>query len=160
MKLSDNGLRSIMNWEGTVLHPYKDAVGIWTIGCGHVIKSGESFTTITHEQALELFRNDAAIAERAVNDLVTVNLTQDMFDSLCSFVFNVGRGALKKSTLLRLLNAGDYQGAADQFPKWRVAGSKVLQGLVNRRQAERQTFLKVSVVATSLPPCSGSVSGG
>lgn len=152
----------IARLEGEVLHAYRDQAGVLTIGVGHVVKKGESFPgTITKEESRELLRKDVKIAEDAVNNSVKVSLTQDQFDALVSFTFNVGGGALKKSTLLRLLNAGDYQGAADQFPKWRVAGGKVLQGLVNRRQAERQTFLKSSpVVAPVQPACSGSVSGG
>ncbi len=143
MKVSQEGLEFLTRWEGEVLHPYRDIVGVLTVGVGHVIRRGESFgKTITHEQSQELLRQDVSIAEDAVNSSVTVDLTQNQFDSLVSFTFNVGTGALKNSTLLRLLNAGDVQGAADQFLVWCKAGGKTQQGLLNRRKSEREVFLR------------------
>lgn len=161
MRTSDAGLGMITRLEGEVLRVYKDPVGIPTIGVGHVVRPGESFPNgITKEESRELLRKDVAIAEDAVNDAVKVPLSQDQFDALVSFTFNVGTGALRKSTLLRLLNQGDYQGAADQFPKWRMAGGKVLQGLVNRRKAERQTFMRTPAPSLAPVACSGSVDRG
>ena len=142
MKTSDSGLAFLTREEGEVLHAYKDAVGIATIGVGHVVRSDESFPDgITHEQSLELLRRDVGVAEGAVCRRVSVELTQPQFDALVSFVFNVGTEAFGNSTLLRLLNQGDYAGAADQFLRWDHAGKKVLEGLARRREAERQMFL-------------------
>lgn len=146
MQTSEAGLDMIARLEGEVLHVYKDAVGILTVGIGHVVKPGESFSQgITREQSRQLLRDDVKVVEAAVNDCVKVPLTQDQFDSLVSFTFNVGTGNLRRSRLLRLLNAGDYLGAANEFPKWRKAGGRVLQGLVNRRQTERCVFLKTAL---------------
>jgi len=90
---------------------------------------------------MELLRQDIGTAEAAIDSKVTVDLTQNAYDSLCSFVFNVGTEAFGNSTLLRLLNAGDAAGAADQFLQWDHGGGKVLAGLLNRRKAEREMFL-------------------
>jgi GH24 family phage-related lysozyme (muramidase) len=79
--------------------------------------------------------------ERSVDKLITAELTQVMFDALVSFTYNLGSGNLQSSTLRMKLNRGNYEGAADEFPKWRKAGGRVLQGLVRRRIAERKLFL-------------------
>jgi lysozyme len=96
--------------------------------------------TITEDEAGDLLREDIQSSEDAVNRLVTVPITQGQYDALVSFVFNLGRGNLASSTLLRLLNSGDYTGAAEQFPRWNQAAGKVLQGLVTRRAAEARMF--------------------
>ena len=101
------------------------------------VKQGQ---TITKERADELLREDVARFEAQVLRLVKVPLTQGQFDALTSFVYNLGAGNLGNSTLLRLLNAGDYKGAAAQFDRWNKAGGKVLAGLVRRRAAERALF--------------------
>jgi len=146
MKTSSAGLSLIAKFEGEVLHPYKDIAGVLTIGIGHAIRAGESFPTmITHVQAIELLGKDVIIAECAINKQVKVPLTQDQFDALVSFTFNLGTGALASSTLLKLLNQGNYQGAADQFLVWCKAvinGRPTINvGLQKRRQAERAVFL-------------------
>lgn len=96
--------------------------------------------TITQQQADDYLRRDVRQFERAVARQVRVPLTQGQFDALVSFAFNLGEGALAQSTLLRLLNAGDYAGAAAQFDRWNKAGGRVLPGLVRRRAAERALF--------------------
>lgn len=141
MRISEKGLDGIKAHEGLVLHVYDDGVGFATIGYGHLIKPGESFTEITEAEATELLRRDVAVAERAVNRLVKVPVTQDQFDALVSFTFNLGEGSLERSTLLKKLNAGDYNGAANEFPRWVRAGGRVLAGLVNRRNDERELFV-------------------
>lgn len=142
MKVSDAGLNFITQWEGEVLHPYRDIVGVLTIGVGHVIRRGEAFDkAITHERSQELLRQDVGVVEDAINSYVTVPLSQCQFDALASFAFNVGTAALKHSTLLRLLNAGDVQGAAEQFLVWCKAGGKTQPGLLSRRKSERAVFL-------------------
>ena len=97
---------------------------------------------IVKAEAEALLRRDVTLAERAVLRLITVPLADGQFDALVSFTFNLGGRALEGSTLLRLLNAGSRWAAADEFPKWILAGGKILPGLVTRRAAERALFLE------------------
>lgn len=145
---SDQGIALIKQHEGLRLEAYPDAGYGWeraTIGHGHTSAAGPPEVTkgmrITAAGADAILRSDLAKFERAVTSLVHVPLTQAQFDALVSFTFNVGPGNLSKSTLLRKLNRGDYQGAADQFSVWNKSNGKVLKGLVNRRAAERALFL-------------------
>ena len=103
------------------------------------VKKGDACTP---EQAKSYFKHDLAKFEKTVNESVTVPLTQNQFDALVSLTYNIGSGAFNNSTLLKKLNKGDYQGAADQFLVWNKAGGKVMKGLVRRREAERALFLK------------------
>jgi spore coat assembly protein SafA len=137
--LSQSGLDLIKGFEGLRLSAYQDSAGVWTIGYGHTgnVKPGDR---ITQAQADELLQKDTAWAQQAVRDQVKVPLTQGQFDALTSFTFNLGAGALAKSTLLSKLNAGDYGGAQAEFGKWVHAGGQVLQGLVRRRAAEAELF--------------------
>ena len=139
MHTSQKGLDLIKSSEGLRLSAYKCPADVWTIGYGTTagVKPGQ---TITKERAEELLRDDARRFEGYVDRLVKVPLTQGQFDALVSFTYNLGPGALEKSTLLRLLNAGDYAGAASQFGRWINAGGKPLAGLVRRRAAERALF--------------------
>ena len=141
MKTSKTGINLIKQFEGTVLKVYKDAVGKDTIGIGHLIKSGESYTTITQQQAEDLLAKDLVQFEVGVTKAVKVTLNQNQFDALVSFSFNLGLGNLNSSTLLKKLNAGDYQGASLEFERWNKAGGKVLAGLTRRRLAEKELFL-------------------
>lgn len=138
--ISPAGLDLIKHFEGVRLAAYLDSVGVPTIGVGHTlgVKMGDR---ITQEQADEFLRVDIEDAEDAVHRLVTVPLTQGQVDALVSFTFNLGVGNLGKSTLLKKLNAKDYDGAAEEFLKWCLAGGKMLPGLLKRRTAERQMFL-------------------
>ncbi|WP_407507355.1 lysozyme [Acinetobacter baumannii] len=143
---SDVGVDLISSFEGTRTTAYDDGVGIWTIGTGTTVypngvkvKQGD---TCTPEQAKVYFKHDLAKFEKTVNEAVTVPLNQNQFDALVSLTYNIGSGAFKNSTLLKKLNKGDYQGAADQFLVWNKAGGKVMKGLVRRREAERALFLK------------------
>lgn len=147
VKTSDKGLEFIKKNEGCVLHIYKDTAGLDTIGVGHLLtaedkQSGRFAHGITEQQALDLLRVDAAQAERAVNDLVRVSLTQDQFDVLVDFTFNLGRGALQVSTLLKKLNAGDHAAVPAELMKWnkvRNPRTKQLEpsrGITLRRQRE------------------------
>ena len=139
MQISKAGLDLIKQFEGLYLKAYRCPAGVPTIGYGHTagVAMGQ---TITQQQADDYLRRDVRQFERAVARLVTVPLTQGQFDALVSFAFNLGEGALAQSTLLRLLNAGDYAGAAAQFERWNKAGGRVLPGLVRRRAAERALF--------------------
>lgn len=140
MKTSDKGLSLIKGFEGFRGRAYKCPAGVWTIGYGHTGLEVKSGSVITEWQGGELLKKDIARFERAIDNLVKVPLNQNQFDALVSFVFNVGEVAFSKSTLLKLLNAKDYTGAAAQFPRWNKGGGKVLPGLVKRRAAERKLF--------------------
>lgn len=135
------GIDLIKQFEGLRLTAYQDVVGVWTIGYGHTGPDVTPGLAITQQRAEQLLINDLAQFERGVNDLVTVQINQNQFDALVSFAYNLGVGALQKSTLLRLLNAGSYKPAADEFPRWNRAGGNVVAGLTRRRYAERQLFL-------------------
>ena len=99
--------------------------------------------TVTQEQAMQLLNEDILWAEKAVNKQ-SLELSQNQFDALVSFVFNVGANAFAHSTLLKKLKAGDFEGAADEFLRWNKAGGKVLRGLTVRRETERKLFLAPS----------------
>ncbi|SFT94948.1 Phage-related lysozyme (muramidase), GH24 family [Kosakonia arachidis] len=136
------GLTLIKSFEGLSLEKYRDAVGKWTIGYGHLILPEENFPqALSKVEAEDLLRADLGMTERGVHRLVTVDLNQNQFDALVAFAFNVGLGNLQSSTLLRLLNQGQYQAAADQLPRWNKAGGKILPGLTRRRDAERALFM-------------------
>lgn len=137
-------------------NPYLDPVGIWTIGWGHAIAwqgqwlRGESNRAqaqalypggITLDQATSLLHADLINAGRDVSLVVTAPVNDNQFGALVSFTFNLGIGNLRSSTLLKKLNAGDYAGAAAEFPRWNKANGQVLPGLVKRRAAEQQLFL-------------------
>ena len=132
----------IKEFEGLRLEAYKCPADVWTIGYGHTnkVKQGDAITTGEAEVLLAL---DVQEAERAVNAYVDVDINQNQFDALVSFVYNLGAGNFKSSTLLRKLNQGDYLGAANEFERWNKAGGKVLNGLVRRRKAESNLFIGV-----------------
>ena len=141
MKTSKNGINLIKTYEGCRLTAYKCPAGVWTIGYGHTagVKQGD---TITPLQANTLLTVDLQKFENAVNKAVKKPITQNEFDALVSFAFNVGIGNFEKSTLLRLVNLGQFELAAKQFEKWIYAGGKPLTGLKKRRLAEKTLFLK------------------
>ena len=140
MKISANGIGLLVHFEGFRDKAYRDSAGVWTIGYGST-KGVHAGQRITRDQAAIRLADDVAKAEADVSLLVNVPLTQGQFDALVSFVYNLGAGALARSTLIRRLNSGDYSGAADEFMKWVKAGGRRLQGLVRRRAAERALFL-------------------
>lgn len=146
-KLSDAGVDLIKSFEG--YHralpdgscvAYRCPAGVWTLGFGNTvgIKPGMVWTRDEAEAAL---RRELATFEAGVVRLVTVPLNQNEYDALVSFAYNCGLGALERSTLLRKLNAGDREGAADAFGMWTKGGGRVLPGLVRRRKAEAALFL-------------------
>jgi lysozyme len=120
---------------------YKDPVGIVTVCAGHTAtaKMGQ---VKTDAECAELLKADVKHAEQAVKRLVTVSLTQEQFDALTSFVFNVGETAFANSTMLKKINAFDCWGAGKEFSRWTKAGGRELPGLVKRRASERQQWEK------------------
>lgn len=159
MRVSDAGLRFIAGHEislpanGVIpdkyLRPYNDPSQFATIAIGHLIArrpvneaDRAQWGVLTQQQAFDLFRQDIKKFEDAVNAGVKVPITQNAFNSLVSFSFNVGIGAFQKSTLLRKLNAGDYKGAAGEFAKWNKSAGRVLAGLTRRRKEEAELFLR------------------
>jgi lysozyme len=144
MKISDNGLNLIKKSEGTKLTAYLDPVGKLTVGVGHLVLPGDNIKlgdVITQECSDELLRSDLKSAEAVVNNAVKTQITQAMFDALVSFTFNCGGGNLLSSTLLKKVNAGSFQDAADEFCKWNKSAGQVLPGLVARRKNEKELFL-------------------
>lgn len=137
-----NGRNLIREFEGEKLTSYRCSAGVLTIGVGSTGPHVKPGMTITKAESDALFKKDLVRFEKAVNEAVKVPLTQNAFDSLVAFSFNVGISAFRSSTLLKKLNAGDYEGAADQFGRWTRAGGKVLAGLVRRRAAEAALFRK------------------
>lgn len=140
MNISEAGLDLIKSFESFQAKAYMPtAEDVPTIGYGHTafVKMGD---TCTEAQACLWLREDCAGAEKCVGDNVRVPLNQNEFDALVSLVFNIGCGAFKSSTLLRLLNARDYDGASDQFRRWNRQAGKELAGLTSRRAAEERMF--------------------
>ena len=141
MQTSEQGLELIKRHEGLSLKEYICPGNVRTIGYGHAIKPGEMFGgKITEEKAEELLKADVKHAEDVVNGLVKIPLTQEQFDALVSFVFNLGGGAFLRSTMLRLINEGKTGKAAKEFDRWVHAAGKRLPGLVKRRKDERNLF--------------------
>jgi lysozyme len=142
MKLSEQGISLLVEREALRLKAYKDTKGIWTIGIGHTGPDVHEGLVIGELHAYELFAKDRQWAERAVNDNVTRALSQNQFDALVSFVFNIGASAWKKSTMLRMINAGDMVGAGEQFDRWRFPPE-----VLSRRMGEKLQFKGIEFVA-------------
>lgn len=144
MRISDDGLMVVKHFEGLYLKAYVDPVGVWTIGYGHTGSAAHSGNIISEPEAENLLREDMGESEYFVERYIDFDLKQHQFDALVSFTFNVGGGALAKSTLRKKLNSGDVEGAAAEFPRWNkgtVNGQKVvLPGLTRRRSSERFLF--------------------
>ena len=142
--ITQAGIDLIKQFEGFSSTVYICPAGYPTIGYGHVVKPQErqQFASgITPEQAETLLRQDVQTAERAVLRLITVPLTDGQFDALVSFTFNLGAGALQRSTLRRRVNRGDHAAVPAEFRKWVWAGGMKLRGLIRRREAERMHYL-------------------
>lgn len=143
MRISNKGRNFIKGFEDLRLVAYPDpGTGgkPWTIGWGHTkgVKQGDR---ITQEQAEKFLLDDLAVFELTVNSAIKRPMTQNQFDAMVSLAFNIGGPAFAQSTLASKFNAGDVQGTADQFPRWKFSDGKVMPGLVKRRAAEREMFL-------------------
>lgn len=138
-QVTEEGINLIKRFEGFSSTIYICPAGYPTIGYGHLVLAHEQeqfATGITQAEATELLRKDVRIAERAVLRLISVPLTDEQFDALVSFTFNLGVGALQRSTLRLKANRGEHEGVPAELMKWVWAAGKKLPGLVRRRQAE------------------------
>ena len=150
MKVGQAGKQLFKEWEGLRTRVYLDSGGEPTIGIGHLLTRDERASGkiwingqpvryengLTEKQCWDLLDQDLDIAESAVNDRVIVPLTQNQFDALVSFAFNVGAEAFRKSTLVRVLNQGQYDQVPTQLRRWVRDNGSVVPGLVNRREKE------------------------
>ena len=152
MELSSKGLELIKQFEGFRSAPYRDAVGVWTIGYGNTYypdgrKVSGSDKPLTVAQAsqlkLDIINKDFAPAVNTLlaDEIKAGKVNQNMFDALVSLSYNIGTGALSRSSVIRHLKQGSKQKAADAFLLWNKAGGRTLNGLVRRREAERKLFL-------------------
>jgi lysozyme len=136
----------ILEKQGDRYKSYKCPAGVWTIGWGTTTEHGNkigSGTVWTREQCDSAFLKDMEEFEKSVRKYVAVPLEPWQFDALVSFTYNCGAGALQKSTLLKKVNAGDFDGAAKEFHKWNKGGGKVLPGLTRRRASESLLFQNI-----------------
>ena len=138
-KIGSKGLEMIKHFEGLELKAYQCAAGVWTIGYGHT-KGIQPGMVITEETANDMLVEELEEYENYINSMVNCPLSQNQFDALVSWVYNLGPANLQASTLLKVLNAGDYAGVPAQIKRWNKAGGKVLEGLTRRRQAEADLF--------------------
>ena len=147
MKISQNGIDLIKRFEGCRFNPYRDSIGLWTIGYGHLIGDGKSLPSgfnrvFTQKEIDDFLVNDLLHVESGISVLIRVPITQNQFDALCSFCYNLGVGTLQKSTLLKDLNASLWDAAANDILKFHFAGGVSIPGLIKRRQAEHDLFIK------------------
>ena len=153
MKTSEAGLRLIKEFEGFRSKAYVCPAGVLTIGYGHTSAAGEPSVVrgmeITNGVAHEILRSDLDRFERGVASLVKVDLDQNQFDVLVSFAFNCGLGNLKKSTLLKRVNAKRFEDVPAELMKWTRGGGKVLPGLVRRRRAEAEMWQRLGAESES-----------
>lgn len=147
MEISEDGIALVRQSEGLRLAAYQDAGGKWTVGYGHTGHDVYDGLVITEAEAEELLHNDLLSSQLYVNFLVKAPLTQGMFDALVDWTFNLGLKRLKQSTMLKLLNEGNYAGAKAELLKWDRVGEVVVEGLLHRRQAEAKLWDSADVTA-------------
>jgi len=147
MRTSQKGIDLIKKFEGCKLKAYKCPGGVLTIGYGHTSKVYKG-QIITQEEAELFLREDLIVYENCIKKYVEVNLTQNEFDALVSWTYNLGCGSLKKSTMLWHLNDGKGDLVPIEMQKWNKAGGKVLKGLVRRRKAEADLFTNANERST------------
>jgi lysozyme len=142
-QITQDGIDLVKQFESFMANPYRDPIGVLTVGFGHVVIPGEQFQDLTEEQASDLLLKDLARFGTYVTNHITVPLNDNQFSALSSLVFNVGTGPLL-GHLGTYLNQYLYEQAAEEFPRWVYAEGKVLPGLVARRAAEQALFNKPS----------------
>lgn len=140
---SKTGIDFIKTFEGFNASVYKDVAGFDTIGFGHLVRKGEAFPeAISEEEGEVILKKDLYRAERSVLRNISVPLADNQFNVLVSWVFNIGSGALQRSTLRMKLNRGDdIDDVGDEFLKWIWSGGRRIKGLIRRRKAERLIFV-------------------
>ena len=136
MKLSDKGRALLVELEGKRNHVYEDVAGLKTIGVGHLLKPGETWSYLTDDHIDDLLDKDLLEFEAAVDVCIDVPLDQHEFDALVIFAFNIGVNAFRKSTLRQVINRSEFAEVPRQLMRWNKAGGKVIAGLTNRRKAE------------------------
>jgi lysozyme len=145
MKMTDEGLALIKEFEGFRTQAYRDPVGVWTIGYGHTAMAGEpvvkSGLVVSEAEASAILRRDVEMFSRGVRKALTRSVSDQQFSALVSFAYNVGLGALAGSSVLRAVNAGDFEAVPRRLALWTKAGGRVLPGLVRRRAAEAALFV-------------------
>ena len=144
--INDRGIEIVKSFEGLALRPYVCAGGVNSVGYGATRSSNSGpidlgMEAISETEAEALLLRDLESSEGWVSRLIKTALTENQYSALTSFTFNVGAGALQRSTLRMKLNREEYQGAAGEFPKWKFANKRILAGLIRRRAAERSLFL-------------------
>ncbi|MCU4622844.1 lysozyme [Acinetobacter radioresistens] len=144
--ISENGYALIRDFEGFRDKAYRDTGGVWTLGFGTIkypdgrsVKQGD---TCTREQAEQWLKSDCRWVDACLDKYVKATISQNQFDALASFVYNIGESQFRSSTLLAKLNAGDYRVAAANFDRWIYDNGKIITGLVNRRAQEKALFVK------------------
>ena len=147
-QINQDGLNLIKQWEGLRLEAYLCPAKVWTIGYGHTATAKKGMS-ISEAEAVNLLRGDLARFQRCVENAVTVPLNDNQFAALVSFCFNVGEGAFRGSTLLKKLNAGNYDAVSSELARWNKVGKSVSAGLTNRRAAEAGLWVKGSFVSSN-----------
>jgi lysozyme len=157
-RINAEGLALLRQWEGCRLDAYRDIGGVWTIGYGHT-RTARQGMTITQEQAEALLREDLRVFETAIADAVDVDLSDNQFAALVSWAYNVGVSAMRRSSLVRRLNAGDYDAVPTELAKWNRVKGQVVRGLSNRRAAEAGLWARGAFVASrNIAPTDGGLS--
>ena len=152
MKISENGLKLIQEFESFVNAPYLDSARVWTIGYGSTYyPNGKPVTgrdkPITREYAETIQRHviskdfEPVINELLEKEIASGFVNQNMYDAIVSLTYNIGTSGFKRSSVLKLLKQGDKSNAGNAFLLWNMAGGKVLKGLIRRREKERKLFL-------------------
>ena len=147
MRTNEQGIEIIKKYEGCSLSLYLDPIGIPTIGYGSIWgldhnRLAVGHRDITKHEAEHLLKRELLTTENAVASMVRSPLTENQFSAICCLVYNVGSGRFRSSTIRMKINRSDFEGAANEFWKWRRAGGKILRGLVRRRKEEELLFLK------------------
>jgi|TARA_R100000306_G_C4375093_1_gene141621 lysozyme len=146
MRVNESGLEIIKHFEGWSSSAYICPAGYISIGYGSCwddkgIRITDSHPDITRDTGTAYLKREVSHVEKAIERLITAELTENMFSAIGSLAYNIGTGALQRSTLRMKLNRGNYIGASQEFPKWRRGGGKILKGLVLRRAKEKELFL-------------------